>query len=97
MRRRLFDDIVPPAGFADRLATMWENPPKDRLSLIGSIKSAYEGATLPGDVYSGKTPIMGPDGHTSDEVISRATDLAQAYPLSGAPGGFFGRALKVAR
>jgi hypothetical protein len=88
------EGISPPAGFADRLAAMWENPPKDRLSLIGLIKSAYEGATLPGDVLSGKTPIIGPDGHTSDEVISRAKDLAQVYPLSGAPGGFFGRAIK---
>jgi hypothetical protein len=88
------EGISPPAGFADRLAAMWENPPKDRLSLIGLLKSAYEGATLAGDAYSGKTPIMGPDGHTSEEVISRAKDLAQVYPLGGAPGGFFGRAIK---
>jgi hypothetical protein len=88
------EGFSPPAGFVDRLTAVWENPPKDRPSLIGLIKSAYEGATLPGNVLSGKTPIMGPDGHTSDEVISRATDLAQVYPLRGAPGGFFGRPIK---
>ena len=88
------EGISPAAGFADRLAAMWENPPKDRPSLIGLIKSGYEGATLAGDVLSGKTPIMGPNGHTSDEVISRAKDLAQVSPLRGAPGGFFGRSIK---
>jgi hypothetical protein len=88
------EGISPPAGFADRLAAMWENPPKDRPSLIGMIKSGYEAATLPGDVYSGKTPVTGPDGHTSDEVISRAKDLAQVSPLRSAPGGMFGRPIK---
>jgi hypothetical protein len=88
------EGISPPAGFVDRLATMWENPPKDRPSLIGLIKSAYEVATLPGDVYSGKTPTTSPDGHTSDEVIARAKDLAQVYPLRSAPGGMFGRSIK---
>jgi hypothetical protein len=88
------EGISSPTRFADRLAAMWENPPKDRHSLIGLIKSAYEGATLPGDVLWGKTPIIGPDGHTSDEVVSRAKDLAQVYPLRGAPGGFLGRPVK---
>jgi hypothetical protein len=88
------EGISPPARFVDRLAAMWENPPKDKPSLIGLIKSAYDGATLPGDVLSGKTSIIGPDGHTSDEVISRAKDLAQVYPLRGAPGGVFARPIK---
>jgi HNH/ENDO VII superfamily nuclease len=88
------EGISPPAGFVDRLAEMWEKPPKDKSSLIGLIKSAYEGATLPGDVLSGETSIIGPDGHISDEVISRAADLAQTYPLSSAPGGIFGRVIK---
>jgi hypothetical protein len=85
------EGISPPAGFADRLAKMWENPPTDRSSLIGSIKSAYKGARLPGDVYSGETPITGPDGHTNPEVIDRAQDLAQVVPLRAAPGGIFAR------
>ena len=55
------EGISPPAGFVDRLAAMWENPPKDRHSLIGLIKSAYEGATLArgdcaGDLASGPAP-----------------------------------------
>lgn len=48
--------------------------------IVGMAKRALgmaEGAvTLPGDVYSGKTPVAGPDGNTSPEVISRSADLA---------------------
>jgi hypothetical protein len=64
---------------------MWENPPKDRPSLIGSIKSAYEGTKLPGKVYSGETPIVGADGHTSDEVISGGLDLRRYWCLDQWP------------
>lgn len=78
-----------PQGFADRLAAMWENPPKDKLSMIGMLKSAWEGATLPGDVAQGKVPIIGPDGRTNPEVIQRSAQLAAATPLATAPGGAF--------
>lgn len=39
-------------------------------------QTAIEAAKLPGDVYSGQTPIAGPDGRTNPEVINRAADLA---------------------
>lgn len=42
----------------------------------GAIESSVSAATLPGDVYSGKTPIVGPDGQTNPEVIGRAFELA---------------------
>lgn len=48
--------------------------------IFGMAKRAFEGiggaVTLPGDVYTGKTSITGPDGHTNPEVINRAADLA---------------------
>jgi muramidase (phage lysozyme) len=78
-----------PPGFLDKLSAMWENPPKDKLSVIGMIKSAWEGATLPGDVTSGKVAIIGEDGRTNPEVIQRSAQLAQATPLAAAPGGAF--------
>lgn len=79
----------PPHGFFDRVSQMWDNPPKDKLSLIGMLKSAWEGATLPGDVYSGQTPITTEDGHTNPEVISRAKELAAVIPMGIAPGRMF--------
>jgi hypothetical protein len=77
----------PPKSVVDKLVSIWENPPKDKLSLIGMIKSAYEGATLPGDVASGKVSVTGGDGRTNPEVIERSAKLAGASPLSAAPGG----------
>lgn len=41
--------------------------------IVGAIKRAV---TLPGDVFSGRTNVTGPDGRTSDEVIGRSFDLA---------------------
>lgn len=79
----------PPAAVLDRLSAMWENPPKDRLSLIRMIKSAYEGATLPGDVASGRVPITGEDGHTNPEAIQRSAQIAMTVPMGTAPGGAF--------
>lgn len=50
--------------------------------ILGAIKRAV---TLPGDVVSGKTPIMGEDGHTNPEVIDRSFDLAAtAGPMNPA-------------
>lgn len=51
---------------------------------IGKIgKSIYSAATLPGDVYSGKTAITTDDGHTNPEVINRSAELATlASPTS---------------
>ena len=80
-----------PDGFVDKLVRLWENPPKDRLSLVGMIKAAYEGATLPGDVASGKVAITGDDGRTNPEVIDRSAKLAMATPLKPAPGGLAAR------
>lgn len=50
--------------------------------ILGAIKRAI---TLPGDVASGKTPIMGEDGHTNPEVINRSFELAAtAGPMNPA-------------
>lgn len=47
--------------------------------LVGMAKRAVEGlvsgALLPGDVATGKTPVLGPDGHTNPEVIGRSLEL----------------------
>lgn len=48
-------------------------------------RSVYDAVTLPGDVYSGRTPITGDDGRTNPEVINRAADLAGV--MVGTPGG----------
>jgi hypothetical protein len=82
---------APPKGLVDKLVAIWEDPPKDKLSLIGMIKSAYEGATLPGDVQSGKVSVTGEDGRTNPEVIQRSAQLAQAVPMGPAPGGMLAR------
>lgn len=55
--------------------------------ILGMAKRAFGGiesaATLPGDVYTGKTPITGPDGHTNPEVINRSAELASlATPVN---------------
>jgi len=48
--------------------------------IIGLLKKALTGAgsalALPGDVATGKTSIVGPDGHTNPEVINRSAELA---------------------
>jgi len=47
--------------------------------IVGMAKRALEsvmsGVLLPGDVATGKTPILGPDGHTNPEVIGRSFEL----------------------
>jgi len=83
----------PPKGLVDKLVAIWENPPKDKLSLVGMVKAAYEGATLPGDVASGKVPVTGEDGRTSPEVIERSAKLAGTSPLRPAPGGIAAAAI----
>jgi hypothetical protein len=57
--------------------------------IVGMVKRAITGAgsaiALPGDVYTGKTSVIGPDGHTSPEVIGRAAELAAlATPVNPA-------------
>lgn len=42
----------------------------------GIANAATRGVTLPGDVYSGKTPMTGLDGELNPEVIERSADLA---------------------
>lgn len=74
-------------GLVDKLVAIWENPPKDKLSLVGMIKAAYEGATLPGDVAAGKVAVTGEDGRTSPEVIERSAKLASVTAPRPAPGG----------
>jgi hypothetical protein len=48
--------------------------------VVGMVKRAISGigsaVALPGDVYTGKTSVIGPDGHTNPEVISRSAELA---------------------
>jgi muramidase (phage lysozyme) len=94
-REGVSEQATLPDGFVDRLVQLWENPPKDRLSLVGLIKSAYEGATLPGDVASGKVAITGDDGRTNPEVIDRSAKLASATPMGSAPGGVLARPVQA--
>lgn len=50
--------------------------------VLGSVVNAF---TLPGDVYTGKTPFLGPDAQVNPEVIRRATDMAATItPVEGA-------------
>lgn len=63
--------LVPPQKKKFTLADTWPA----RLAK-GVAETAYRGATLPGDVWSGKTPIVGGDGRTNPEVIERSADLA---------------------
>lgn len=81
----------PPKSFTDKLMMMWENPPKDRLSMIGMIKSAYEAAKGVGEVASGQIPVTDENGNINPEVIERTTNLAMVAPLRGAPGGVLAR------
>lgn len=88
-----------PKGFMDKLVQIWENPPKDKLSLIGMVKSAYEGATLPGDVAAGKFDVKPANpgqiteeesflqGQARGQMIDRSANLALTAPLASAPGG----------
>jgi len=55
------------ADFIEKLTQTW--PAKIGRSFIDAL-------TLPGDVYAGRTPIMGADGHTNPEVVNRSADLA---------------------
>lgn len=57
--------------------------------ILGLAKRALSGVgsavALPGDVFSGKTSIVGPDGHTNPEVIRRSAELAGlAMPINPA-------------
>ncbi len=54
-------------------------------------QSAYGAVTAPGDAWSGKLQMMGPDGHTSPEAIGRAADLAGLMVATpGTPSGAVG-------
>ncbi len=44
--------------------------------ILGSLKSAF---TLPGDVYTGKEQLRGPDGEITPEVIGRSMDFAGTF------------------
>lgn len=55
--------------------------------ILGMAKRAFGGiesaVALPGDVYTGKTPIVGPDGNINPEVINRSAELASlATPVN---------------
>lgn len=61
------------------------------LAVPGLIKDVYEAGksalTLPGRVMSGETPVMGPDGNVTPEMISEATNFAMfSSPASPAQG-----------
>lgn len=59
------------------------NGPRTQLAPERMVRSAL---TLPGDVFSGKTPVVDPEtGHTSDEVISRAQDMSGLAGSGGMP------------
>ncbi len=81
---------VPP-GFVDKLSKMWDNPPRDRLSLIAMAKDIYTSAKTLGEAGAGDIPITGPDGRTNPDVIGAATIGAMAIPMRGAPGGLLAR------
>lgn len=81
----------PPKAFIDKLTAMWENPPKDRLSMIGMIKQAYEAAKGVAEVAGGQVPVTDESGNINPEVIKRTTNLAMVAPLSAAPGGMLAR------
>lgn len=74
----------------------------DKLAMLGQmlgetwpaklVKSALSAAALPGDVYSGRTPMV-PGSVPDEAVIGRATDLAGLVMGGtgfGAPAGAFG-------
>lgn len=64
--------------FLGRLSDVWNNPTPG--GLLDMVKS---GATLPGDVYSGKTPIRNSEGNINQEVIDRSKDFAAiASPMT---------------
>lgn len=44
--------------------------------ILGALKRAF---MLPGDVYSGKVQLNGPDGRTSPEAIARAWEFATTF------------------
>jgi hypothetical protein len=54
--------------------------------ILGSLKSAF---TLPGDVYTGKEQLRGPDGEITPEVIGRSMDFAGTFspPTPGLRSG----------
>lgn len=67
------------------------------------VQSALNAAALPGDVYSGATPMIGDDGYTNPDVINRSADLAglvagvsTPFAEPGAAGIFGGRLAKTA-
>lgn len=77
---RMFGALAsaPASAEADQAAMMPEtfaNPLVTNL-LGGAGAAVKSGATLPGDVAAGRVPMVGPDGHTSPELIHRAFDTA---------------------
>lgn len=76
-RELAYRGYVLPYGKTQDGQTQWAVP--------GIVNDMVSAAALPGDVYSGKTQMAGPDGHTSDEAIKRSFDLAGMLTLgSGA-------------
>lgn len=47
--------------------------------LLGTVKRAF---TLPGDVYTGKEPVTGPDGSVTPEIIGRSLEFASTFSPS---------------
>lgn len=48
------------------------------------LATPLRGAMLPGDVYSGRTQVFGPDGRVSQDVVERGADLAGSMTLGAA-------------
>lgn len=55
--------------------------------LAALVKSGYAAARAPGDVATGKLPIMTETGQYNPDMVNRATDFATMFAASPAPGG----------
>lgn len=79
-----FDNFTPKTAYTSSILPVSKDTQGHlHWAVPGIVQDAISAATLPGDVYSGKTPINGPNGNINPEVIRRSADLAAiASPVS---------------
>lgn len=87
-REGVSNPAEPPDTFVNRVAQMWENPPKDRLSLIGMAKQLYSAARNLGEAAAGNSDALSASGQVADPaLIGSAATVAMGAPMRAAPGG----------
>lgn len=75
---------VLPVTYLKKAGGQTEKAFDPNVGVAGAVKRVF---TAPGDAYSGKLQVRGPDGRLTDEAISISTEMAGTFLPAGAAAG----------